>query len=77
MPRTGAVSTVTTPTASSADRVRREAIARSFLPMESKMFASENCSKLGCVLEAALPAVGPALALISMLSIAALSCWAM
>ena len=32
MPRTGAVSTVTTPTAPSADRVRRAAISRSLLP---------------------------------------------
>ena len=45
--------------------------------MEGEMFASENCSKVGCFLEAALPAVAPAVALISMLSIAALSCWAM
>ena len=34
MPRTGAVSTVTTPTAPSADRVRRAAISRSLLPNE-------------------------------------------
>jgi hypothetical protein len=34
------------------------------------MFASENCSKLGCFLEAALPGVAPAFALISMLSFA-------
>ena len=77
MPRTGAVSTDTKPTAPSADPVRRVAIARSLLPMESEMFASENCSKVGCFLEAALPAVAPAVALISMLSIAALSCLAM
>jgi hypothetical protein len=51
--------------------------ARSLLPMESTMFASENCSKAGCFVEAALPAVGPVVALIWMLSIAAFSCWAM
>jgi hypothetical protein len=50
---------------------------KSLLPMESTMFASENCSKVGCFVEAALPAVGPFVALIWMLSIAALSCWAM
>ena len=37
------------------------------------MFASENCTKVGCFLEAALPA----LALIWMLSIATFSSWAM
>jgi hypothetical protein len=41
------------------------------------MFASENCSKVGCVLEGALPIIAPAVALIWMLSIAAFSCWAM
>ena len=35
------------------------------------MFASENSSKVGCFLEAALPGVAPAVALICMLSIAA------
>jgi hypothetical protein len=49
---------------------QRTAIARSFLPMECTMFASENCSKLGCFLEAALPGVAPAFALIWMLSFA-------
>jgi hypothetical protein len=44
--------------------------------MESEMFASENCSKVGCFLEAALPAVAPVVGLIWMLSIAAFSCWA-
>lgn len=46
-------------------------------PMETKMFASESCSKIGCFLEAALPVIGPAVALVWMLSIAASSCWAM
>jgi hypothetical protein len=41
------------------------------------MFASENCSKVGCLLEAALPVVAPAVALIWMLSIAAFSGWTM
>jgi hypothetical protein len=41
------------------------------------MFASENCSKVGCFLEGALPVVAPAVALIWMLSIAAVSGWAM
>src|SRR5208283_2895990 len=36
MPRTGAVSTVTRPTAPSADRVRRAAISRSLLPNAAK-----------------------------------------
>lgn len=40
------------------------------------MFASESCSKFGCVLEAALPVIGPAVALVWMLSIAAFSSWA-
>jgi hypothetical protein len=39
------------------------------------MFASESCSKFGCVLEAALPVIGPAVALVWMLSIA--DSWAM
>jgi hypothetical protein len=41
------------------------------------MFVSESCSKIGCFLEAAMPAIAPAFALIWMLSIAAFSCWAM
>ena len=41
--------------------------------MESKMFATEKCSKLGCFLEAALPVIGPVVALVWMLSIAAFS----
>ncbi len=41
------------------------------------MFASESCSKVGCFLEAAMPAIAPAVALVWMLSIVALSCWAM
>jgi hypothetical protein len=45
--------------------------------MESKMFASENCSKVGCFLEAALPGVASAVALTWMLSIAAFSGWTM
>jgi hypothetical protein len=45
--------------------------------MESEMFASESCSKVGCLLEAALPIIAPAVALAWMLSIAAFSCWAM
>jgi len=44
--------------------------------MECTMFASENCSKLGCFLEAALPGVAPAFALIWMLSFAFTS-WVM
>jgi hypothetical protein len=44
---------------------------------ESEVFASENCSKIGCFLEAALPVIAPAVALIWMLSIAAFSSWAM
>ena len=43
----------------------------------TKMFASESCSKVGCFLEAAMPAIAPAVALIWMLSIVAFSCWAM
>jgi hypothetical protein len=45
--------------------------------MESEMFASENCSKVGCFLEAAMPAIAPAVALISMISVVAFSCLAM
>ena len=41
------------------------------------MVASESCSKVGCFLEAALPAIAPAVALVWMLSIAAFSCWEM
>ena len=44
------------------------------LTMESEMFASESCSKVGCFLEAALPAIAPAVALFWMLSIAAFCC---
>jgi hypothetical protein len=42
--------------------------------MESEMFASERCSKVGCFLEAALPAIAPAVALFWMLSIAVFCC---
>ena len=38
------------------------------------MFASESCSKVGCLVEVALPAIGPAVALFCMLSIAAFCC---
>jgi hypothetical protein len=42
------------------------------------MFASQSFSKVGCLLEAALPVmIGPAVSLVWMLSIAALSCWEM
>jgi len=41
------------------------------------MFARENCSKVGCFLEAALPVIAPSVALVWMLSIAAFSFWAM
>ena len=41
------------------------------------MFASENCSRMGCFLEGALPVIGPAVALVWILSIVAFSCWAM
>lgn len=41
------------------------------------MFASENCSKVGCFLEAASPVIAPVVALIWMLSIAAFSARAM
>ena len=41
------------------------------------MFAGENCSKIGCFLEAALPVIAPSVALVWMLSIAAISFWAM
>ena len=47
------------------------------LPMEGKMFATEHCSKVGCFLEAALPGIAPAVALICMLSIAASVSWVM
>jgi hypothetical protein len=43
--------------------------------MEGKMFATEHCSKVGCFLEAALPGIAPAVALICMLSIAASVSW--
>jgi len=45
--------------------------------MESEMFASENCSKVGCFLEAAMPSIAPAVGSIWMLSIAAFLSWAM
>jgi hypothetical protein len=41
---------------------------------ESEMSASESCSKVGCFLEAALPVIAAAVALVSMLSIAAFCC---
>jgi hypothetical protein len=41
------------------------------------MFAGENCSKIGCFLEAALPVIAPSVALVWMLAIAAFSGWAM
>jgi hypothetical protein len=41
------------------------------------MFASESCSKVGCFLDAALPIIEPAVALVGMLLIAAFSSWAM
>src|SRR5260370_376025 len=44
------------------------------LPVESKMFANERCSKIGCFLEGALPVIAPAVALVSMLSIFAFAC---
>lgn len=75
MPRTEAVSTVM-PTAPSADRVCSN-YHQILLPMEGKMFATEHCSKVGCFLEAALPGIAPALALICMLSIAAFASWVM
>jgi hypothetical protein len=37
------------------------------------MFAGENCSKVGCFLEAALALIAPAVALIGMLSLVAWS----
>jgi hypothetical protein len=37
------------------------------------MFAGENCLKVGCFLEAALPLIAPAVALIGMLSLVAWS----
>jgi hypothetical protein len=45
--------------------------------MEGKMFAAEHCSKVGCFLEAAMPGIAPAVALICMLSIAAFASWVM
>jgi hypothetical protein len=44
---------------------------------DPKMFARENCSKVGCFLEGALPIIAPTIALVWMLSIAAFSYWAM
>jgi hypothetical protein len=38
------------------------------------MFASERCSKIGCFLEAALPIVAPAVAVVSMLWILTYAC---
>ena len=75
MPRTGVVSTVIMPTVPSADRSANS--DRQIVPANGvTMFASENCSKLGCFLEAALPGVAPAFALIWMLSFAFTS-WVM
>jgi hypothetical protein len=45
----------------------------SFGQWRVKMFAGENCSKVGCFLEAALPLIAPAVALIGMLSLVAWS----
>ena len=56
---------------------RRASPTGSFRQWRVKMFARENCSKVGCFLEGALPIIAPAVALIWMLSIAAFSCWAM
>jgi hypothetical protein len=75
--RERAVSTVTTPTVPSADWVKRVASQLRNSQWRTKMFASESCSKVGCLLEAALPIIAPAVALAWMLSIAAFSCWAM
>ena len=52
---------------------RRPAHPRSFRQRRVMMFAREKCSKLGCFLEAALPVIGPVVALVWMLSIAAFS----
>jgi len=38
------------------------------------MFASENCAKIACFLEDALPVIAPAVGLVSMLSIFTFSC---
>lgn len=38
------------------------------------MFATERCAKIGCFLKAALPIVAPAIALVSILSIAIFCC---
>ena len=74
MPRTGAESAVTRPPprlpAGSASNYHQI-----LPPMEGKMFATEHCSKVGCFLEAALPGIAPAVALICMLSIAASVSW--
>jgi hypothetical protein len=56
---------------------RRPAHLPSFRQWRVKMFAGENCSKIGCFLEAALPVIAPSVALVWMLSIAAFSGWAM
>jgi hypothetical protein len=50
---------------------RLEPPAGSFRQWRVKMFAGENCSKVGCFLEAALPLIAPAVALIGMLSLVA------
>ena len=41
------------------------------------MFGSENCSKIGCFLEGALPVIAPVVALVWMLSITTFTSWAM
>jgi hypothetical protein len=56
---------------------RRPAHLPSFRQWRVKMFAGENCSKIGCFLEAALPVIAPSVALVWMLSMAAFSGWAM
>jgi hypothetical protein len=56
---------------------RRPARLPSFRQWRVIMFARENCSKVGCFLEAALPVIAPSVALVWMLSIAAFSGWAM
>ena len=76
MPRTGAESADTRPPprlpAGSASNYHQI-----LPPMEDKMFATEHCSKVGCFLEAAMPGIAPAVALICMLSIAAFASWVM
>ena len=74
MPRTGAESAVTRPPprlpAGSASNYHQI-----LPPMEGKMFATEHCSKVCCFLEATLPGIAPAVALICKLSIAASVSW--